>query len=142
VATTLPEFAPFREPDADFRSRDAEWRPGGAAQALREAVAAEKFSAHLLDGVTGSGKTEVYFEAVAAALRTGKQVLILLPEIALTAQFLETLCSPLRGAARGMAQRLHAERAPPGLSRRDAGRSAGGGGRALGAVPAIRKPEA
>ncbi|HYJ36280.1 MAG TPA: primosomal protein N', partial [Rhizomicrobium sp.] len=47
------------------------------------------FSAHLLDGVTGSGKTEVYFEAVAEALKQNRQVLILLPEIALTVQFLE-----------------------------------------------------
>jgi primosomal protein N' (replication factor Y) len=43
----------------------------------------------LLEGVTGSGKTEVYFEAVAACIRTGRQALILMPEIALTAQFLD-----------------------------------------------------
>jgi hypothetical protein len=43
----------------------------------------------LLDGVTGSGKTEVYFEAVADAIRAGRQSLILMPEIALTAQFLD-----------------------------------------------------
>src|SRR5690606_28024225 len=46
------------------------------------------FSTTLIDGVTGSGKTEVYFEAVAAALRAGRQVLVLLPEIALSAQWL------------------------------------------------------
>ena len=43
----------------------------------------------LLDGVTGSGKTEVFFEAVADTLRAGRQALVLLPEIALTTTFLD-----------------------------------------------------
>jgi primosomal protein N' (replication factor Y) len=59
-----------------------------AAHAL--AAAAEGgFSVTLLDGVTGSGKTEVYFEAVARALEKGVQTLIMLPEIALTSQFMD-----------------------------------------------------
>ena len=60
-----------------------------AAATLRERVAAPGFSVTLLEGVTGSGKTEVYFEAVAEALRAGRQVLIMLPEIALTQAFLD-----------------------------------------------------
>jgi primosomal protein N' (replication factor Y) len=59
-----------------------------AAAALRAAVR-DAFSVSLLDGVTGSGKTEVYFEAVAETLRAGRQALILLPEIALTGAFLD-----------------------------------------------------
>ncbi|UYN97792.1 MAG: primosomal protein N' [Enhydrobacter sp.] len=60
-----------------------------AAAALVGKVSARAFSATLLDGVPGSGKTEVYFEAIAAAVKAGRQVLVLLPEIALTAQWLK-----------------------------------------------------
>ncbi len=59
-----------------------------AADALVAALDAG-FSVQVIDGVTGSGKTEVYFEAVAAALARGRQVLVLLPEIALSAQWLK-----------------------------------------------------
>jgi primosomal protein N' (replication factor Y) len=89
VPTELPEFAPFQQPDPSFAAPSLNPDQAPAADTLRRAVAARKFSAHLLDGVTGSGKTEVYFEAVAEALKQDRQVLILLPEIALTVQFLE-----------------------------------------------------
>ena len=60
-----------------------------AADGLVEKVRAHAFSATLLDGVPGAGKTEVYFEAIAAAVAARRQVLVLLPEIALTAQWLK-----------------------------------------------------
>ncbi|WP_193367093.1 primosomal protein N' [Pelagibius marinus] len=60
-----------------------------AADALRRTVKEGAFCVTLLDGVTGSGKTEVYFEAIAEALAAGRQALVLLPEIALSAQWLE-----------------------------------------------------
>ena len=59
-----------------------------AGDALVADVARGGYAATLLKGVTGSGKTEVYLEAVAECLRSGRQALVLLPEIALTAEFL------------------------------------------------------
>ncbi|MGR3571861.1 primosomal protein N' [Brevirhabdus sp.] len=59
-----------------------------AASAIAEGMGARAYGTTLLKGVTGSGKTEVYLEAVAACLRAGRQALVLLPEIALTAEFL------------------------------------------------------
>jgi primosomal protein N' (replication factor Y) len=69
-----------------------------AAAYLREATGAGGFSPILLEGVTGSGKTEVYFEAVAAALEIGKQALILLPEISLTPEFVARFEARFGGA--------------------------------------------
>jgi primosomal protein N' (replication factor Y) len=71
---SIPDFAPAQ---AD------------AAGELRGLIAKGGFSVTLLDGVTGSGKTQVYFEAVAELLRSKRQALVLLPEIALTTQFLD-----------------------------------------------------
>src|SRR5213079_2412606 len=60
-----------------------------AAQRLVSSVEATGFRVTVLDGVTGSGKTETYFAAIAATLAAGRQVLVLLPEIALGAQWLD-----------------------------------------------------
>ncbi len=88
-AVPLPAKPLAPVPDPDHAGPRLDPMQAEAAAHLRQAVEARAFSVSLLDGVTGSGKTDVYFEAVAAALRAGRQVLILLPEIALTAQFLE-----------------------------------------------------
>ena len=84
----LPRGKP-PSPKPDFAPPDLSVAQAYAAHALRERVAAGGFSVSLIDGVTGSGKTEVYFEAVAECLRQHRQALILLPEIALTNQFLQ-----------------------------------------------------
>jgi primosomal protein N' (replication factor Y) len=76
------------EPDPDHARPKLSQTQASAAAMLVQA-AQDGFSVALLDGVTGAGKTEVYFEAVAETLRQGRQALILLPEIALTGAFLD-----------------------------------------------------
>jgi primosomal protein N' (replication factor Y) len=85
----LPPEPVAKPPDPDFRKPDFSLGQLAAADALRTTVAQGGFTTTLLDGVTGSGKTEVYFEAVAEAIRQKRQCLILMPEIALTGQFLD-----------------------------------------------------
>jgi primosomal protein N' (replication factor Y) len=87
VTVMTPAIAP--RPDPDHAVVDLSPEQTSAAGDLRDNVAARRFVTTLLEGVTGSGKTEVYFEAVAEAIRQGRQTLILVPEIALTAQFLD-----------------------------------------------------
>lgn len=88
----IPQARPPR-PDPGHHAPQFSGPQAEAVHLLRAAVDAEGYSVSLLDGVTGSGKTEVYFEAVARALERGRQALILLPEIALTSQFLGRFAS-------------------------------------------------
>ena len=77
----------FKEPIPDFQKVVLTSEQSQAAEELVAKIG-NGFNVTLLDGVTGSGKTEVYFEAVSAALKQNKQVLILVPEISLTTQWL------------------------------------------------------
>nr|WP_240048376.1 primosomal protein N' [Crenalkalicoccus roseus] len=85
----LPRRPRFARPDPDHPGPALSGAQVGAAATLRARVSARRFGVTLLTGVTGSGKTEVYLDAVAEALRQGRQALVLLPEIALSAQWLD-----------------------------------------------------
>jgi primosomal protein N' (replication factor Y) len=89
VPASLPPERVFAPPDPTHPGPPLTPEQAKAAEKLRAAVTERGFSATLLDGVTGSGKTEVYLEAVAACVAAGRQALVLLPEIALSAQWLE-----------------------------------------------------
>jgi primosomal protein N' (replication factor Y) (superfamily II helicase) len=87
-------------PKTDFHKRALNRDQFEAAKILTVHVKTGLFSCFLLDGVTGAGKTEVYFEAVAAALDKNQQALILLPEISLSNSFIHRFeerfgCAPV-----------------------------------------------
>ncbi|WP_306120587.1 MULTISPECIES: primosomal protein N' [unclassified Roseitalea] len=88
-AVDLPPQPVVAAPEADFAEPRLDGAQRAAAETLGARVRKDAFSVTLLEGVTGAGKTEVYFEAIAAALAKGRQVLVLLPEIALTQSFME-----------------------------------------------------
>jgi primosomal protein N' (replication factor Y) len=87
IEVAIPERR-FPVPEPAFAEVGLSDAQAVAAHAMRTAADGQ-FSVTLIDGVTGSGKTEVYFEAVARTLEKGRQALIMLPEIALTSQFMD-----------------------------------------------------
>ena len=118
-----PRAAPAACPTRPMRAGPSSpTRRRAPSHAMRAAADARAFSVTLLDGVTGSGKTEVYFEAVARTLEKGRQALIMLPEIALTSQFMDRFTRALRlpagrvalGALLGRARAAPGARPPPG----------------------------
>ncbi len=122
LAAPLPRARalPFADPDPEAAPPVLSAEQAAAAGALRDGVG-KGYAVTLLDGVTGSGKTEVYFEAIAEALRQGRQALVLVPEIALTAQWLERFARRF-GAAPSV---WHSELSP--ALRRDTWRAAATG---------------
>jgi primosomal protein N' (replication factor Y) len=86
-----PRDSAFARLDPDYGGKELTADQHAGAEALRAGQRAGRYETVLLRGVTGSGKTEVYLEAVAEALRQGRQALVLLPEIALSAEFLTRL---------------------------------------------------
>lgn len=85
----LPVKPLLAPPDPEYNPANLSSEQALAADALRQSVDEEEAGTVLLEGVTGSGKTEVYFEAISQCIKQGKQALVLIPEIALTTTFLE-----------------------------------------------------
>ena len=83
-----PRDTPYPALDPDYGGKELTADQAAVAEVLRTGIRSGDYGTTLLKGVTGSGKTEVYLEAVAECLRQGRQALVLLPEIALTGEFL------------------------------------------------------
>ncbi|MCJ9427890.1 primosomal protein N' [Kordiimonas marina] len=90
IALDISADAPYPAPDPTLKGPTLSGEQAVAADAIRNQVWEGGFAPFLLDGITGSGKTEVYFEGLAEALKEkDAQVLVLVPEIALTSQWLD-----------------------------------------------------
>src|SRR5882757_5772705 len=125
-------------PDPAFSQPEFSSLQRSAVDAMRALAANGSFHVALLDGVTGSGKTEVYFEAIAEVIRRGKQSLILMPEIALTGQFLDRFAQ--RFGVRPL--EWHSELTPRTRARNWAAISAGEAPVVVGARSALFLPYA
>ena len=138
----LPPEPVTATPDPDFMQPEFTSDQRAAADALKATVAKGGYAVTLLDGVTGSGKTEVYFEAVADLIRSGRQSLILMPEIALTAQFLDRFAARFGVRPAEWHSRAHAAPARAHLGGGRQRRSLRRRRRALGVVPALCRSRA
>ena len=134
----MPRPPPPPAPDPLFAEPDFSRQQRTAVDAMRALAANGSFHVALLDGVTGSGKTEVYFEAIAEIVRRGRQSLILMPEIALTGQFLDRFA--LRFGVRPL--EWHSELSPRSRARNWAAIAAGEAPVVVGARSALFLPYA
>ncbi|HLZ04682.1 MAG TPA: primosomal protein N' [Bradyrhizobium sp.] len=134
----MPRALPPPPPDPGYAQPEFSRQQRTAVDAMRALAANGSFHVALLDGVTGSGKTEVYFEAIAETIRRGKQSLILMPEIALTGQFLDRFAS--RFGVRPM--EWHSELTPRTRARNWGAISAGEAPVVVGARSALFLPYA
>ena len=137
LRTAAPQLG-FDAPDAARAGAALNASQAAAAAELRAMARAGGFQVALLDGVTGSGKTEVYLESVAAALAADPeaQALILLPEIALTQAVIDRVAARF-GAAPG---EWHSDVVPPARRRVWEGVIGGGCGIVVGARSALFLP--
>src|SRR5260221_13704051 len=134
----MPRATAPPAPDPSFATTEFSRQQRTAVDAMRALAANGSFHVALLDGVTGSGKTEVYFEAIAEIIRRGNQSLILIPEIALTGQFLERFAR--RFAVRPL--EWHSELTPRTRARNWAAIAAGEAPVVVGARSALFLPYA